>query len=275
MSINRSEAIAERRYWNEETKLDNLLLKLQGKAGDFVFTQVTKQTLSNYSELVKELNSRFRVVETEKTYAAKFSQRRQRADEKVEEYAADLKRLYAKAYKNKDSTTKQEDLVRRFLDGMHDSEARFEIEYHKEPIDIDQAVYHAVNFIQTRRRSAYEVSGDRRPKRYARRTSSEYNGMSEEETFVEEEQEEEHAYRVPAKQEASQIKKNLRKDLRTEQTTEQSKAQVDSMKVLTETRDLMQELVTQLKSQAKGEFSKKPQQAGTSFGGRGNVQCYA
>ena len=75
--------------------------------------------------------------------------------------------------------------------------------------------------------------------------------------------------------EASQIKKNLRKDLRTEQTTEQSKTQVDSMKVSTETRDLMQELVTQLKSQARGEFSNKPQQAGTSFGGRGNVQCYA
>ena len=80
---------------------------------------------------------------------------------------------------------------------------------------------------------------------------------------------------MPTKQEASQIKKNPRKDLRTEQTTEQSKAQVDSMKVLTETRDLMQELVTQLKSQTKGEFSKKPQQAGTSFGVRGNVQCYA
>ena len=166
--INRFEAIAERRYWNEETKLDNLLPKLQGKAGDFVFTQVIKQTLSNYSELVKELHSRFRVVETEKTYAAKFSQRRQRTDEKLEEYAADLKRLYANAYTNRYSTTKQEDLVRRFLDGMHDSEARLEIEYHKEPIDIDQAVYHAVNFIQTRRRSSYEESGDRRPKRYAR-----------------------------------------------------------------------------------------------------------
>ena len=67
--------------------------------------------------------------------------------------------MYAKAYKNRDSTTKQEDLARRFLDGMHDTEARFEIEYHKEPIDKDQAVYHAVNFIQTRRRSSYEVSG--------------------------------------------------------------------------------------------------------------------
>ena len=34
--INRFEAIAERRNWSEETKLDSLLPKLQGRAGDFV-----------------------------------------------------------------------------------------------------------------------------------------------------------------------------------------------------------------------------------------------
>ena len=60
MWINRFEVIAERRIWSEEMKLDNLLPQIQGKAGDFVFTQVTKQTLSNYNELVKELISRFR-----------------------------------------------------------------------------------------------------------------------------------------------------------------------------------------------------------------------
>ena len=138
--INRFEAIAERRKRSEEVKLDNLLPKLQGKAGDFVFTQLCRDTLGCYRELVKELNSRFRVVETEKSFAAKFTHRTQRADETVEEYAAELKRLYAKAYKNRDYRTKQEDLVRRFLNGMRDNEARFEIEYHKEPDDIDEAV---------------------------------------------------------------------------------------------------------------------------------------
>ena len=64
---------------------------------------------------MKELNSRFRVVETQKTFAAKFSQRVQRADETTEEYAADLKRLYAKAYQFRDLKTRQEDLVRKFL----------------------------------------------------------------------------------------------------------------------------------------------------------------
>ena len=145
--INRFEAIAERRNWSDENKLDNLLPKLQGRAGDFVYTQLPRATLACYTELVKELNSRFRVVETQRAFAAKFSQRSQRADKTIEEYAADLKRLYAKAYKFRDSKTRQEDLVRRFLDGMRDSEARFEIEYHKEPVDIDEAVYHAVNFI--------------------------------------------------------------------------------------------------------------------------------
>ncbi|KAH3859363.1 hypothetical protein DPMN_102082 [Dreissena polymorpha] len=37
--INRFEIIAERLQWNEEKKLDNLLPKLQGSAGEFVFTQ--------------------------------------------------------------------------------------------------------------------------------------------------------------------------------------------------------------------------------------------
>ena len=106
-----------------------------------MFTQLSKDALNCYRELVKELNSRFRVVEYGKFFAAKFSQRTQREDETVEENAADLKRPHAKAYKNRDCRTKQEDLVRRFLDGMRDNEARFEIEYHKEPDDIDEAVY--------------------------------------------------------------------------------------------------------------------------------------
>ena len=52
--INRFEAIAERRNWSEETRLDNLLPKLQGRAGDFVFTQLPRSTLLCYTDLIKE-----------------------------------------------------------------------------------------------------------------------------------------------------------------------------------------------------------------------------
>ena len=36
--FSRFEAVAERRRWDEGAKLDNLLPRLQGKAGDFVFS---------------------------------------------------------------------------------------------------------------------------------------------------------------------------------------------------------------------------------------------
>ena len=70
-----------------------------------MFTQLPRSTLLCYVDRIKELNSRFRVVETQKTFAAKFSQRAQRADETVEEFAADLKRLYAKEIVLQDKKT--------------------------------------------------------------------------------------------------------------------------------------------------------------------------
>ena len=149
-------------------KLDNLLPKLQGRAREFVFTQLPKYTLKCYSELVKELNSRFSVVETKRTFASKFSQRVQKQNETVEEYAADLKRLNSKAYQCRDVKTRQEDLVRKFLDGLRDNDARFEIEYNKEPEDIDEAVYQSVNFIQTRR-SNPDTFMEKKFKKFARR----------------------------------------------------------------------------------------------------------
>ena len=270
--INRFEAIAERRNWSDETKLDNLLPKLQGRAGDFVYTQLPRATLACYTELVKELNSRFRVVEIQRAFAAKFSQRSQRADETIEEYAADLKRLYAKAYKFRDSKTRQEDLVRRFLDGMRDSEARFEIEYHKEPDDIDEAVYHAVNFIQTRRRSSKVAFGDKKFKKYVRRANLECDSPSESEEQGETVDEQDRVYRVPASTERPQSKKLSRTGQPTEQAETKVNAPEDSMKVLTETRDLIQTLVTQIKEQS--QTDKKAPQGNTPQAGKKRFVCY-
>ena len=273
--INRFEAIAERRNWSEECKLDNILPKLQGKAGDFVFSQLSKHTLSCYRELIKELNSRFRVVETEKSFAAKFSQRCQRADETVEEFAADLKRLYAKAYKNRDCRTKQEDLVRRFLDGMRDNEARFEIEYHKEPDDIDEAVYHAVNFIHTRRRNSQDTH-ERRFKKYARRTSLELDSPSDDEENFESDEDDIRALRVPAKTDKTLPKKTNRSNTQGEQGKVEATGPSDSMKMITETRELLQTLVSQLTNKESSDTGKKyQQQANAGFSRRGKIQCYA
>ena len=197
--LNRFEAVARRRNWNDDGKLDNLLPRLQGRAGDFVYNQLSQETLSCYPELIKELNSRFRVFETQKTFAAKFTQRAQRPNETVEEYAAELKKIYSKAYKFRDNNTWQEDLVRRFLDGLKDNEARFEIEFHKEPEDIDEAVFHAVNFIQSKRRNASDSYMDRKFKKYARRTSQESDTEDSEVEPLEEREDCEYALRLSTK----------------------------------------------------------------------------
>ena len=88
--INHFEAIANRQGWSFEERLDELLPKLQGSAGNFVFSQLRPEILQDYRSLVEELDCRFRVIETTKTFAAKFSRRNQRPNETVKEYAAEL-----------------------------------------------------------------------------------------------------------------------------------------------------------------------------------------
>ena len=269
--INRFEAVAERRRWDKETKLDNLLPKLQGKAGDFVFTQLSRNTLACYDDLIKELNSRFRIMETEKTYAAKFSQRTKKPSETAEEFAAELNRLYAKGYKFRDDRTRQEDLVRRFLDGLRDSDARFEIEYNKEPDNIDEAVYHAVNFVQTRHRNSSEHYSDRKNKTYARRASFENDSASEESDTVGEYKQREHIYRVPA---AAEQKGKPCGNGKKKETPEPVSSQIDSMTVLSDTKDVMQMFMDQLKEITKqnAHFSNNSHNSKSSVAR--DITCY-
>lgn len=63
--------------------------------------------------------------------------------------------------------------MRKFLDGLLHHEVKFEVEYHKEPRDIDEAVYHVVKFIQTRYSTRKE-----RP-RFSTRKAASYQNHSE------------------------------------------------------------------------------------------------
>lgn len=71
--FNRFEEVANRQNWSSEEKLDELLPRLQGVAGEFVYAQLSHETRSNYSSLCKEINNRFRVVETSKAFWVQFS----------------------------------------------------------------------------------------------------------------------------------------------------------------------------------------------------------
>jgi len=134
--------LTDRYCYSQEDKLTELLQLLNGPAAEFVFGHLPSWTLYDYHALVYEIEKRFRVVRTPKMYAAQFTHRDQQLNESLEGYAADLQSLYHKAYPERDPQTRQEDLLQRFLDGLHDQEARVRVEFHKEPVTIDDAVYH-------------------------------------------------------------------------------------------------------------------------------------
>lgn len=76
---------------------------------------------------------------------------------------------YDRADGYRDHKARDEYLVRRFFDGLLDDDIRFEVEYHQEPENIDEAVFHVVNHVQTRGRAEYY----RQNKRSATRTVEE------------------------------------------------------------------------------------------------------
>ena len=199
---NRFIDVADRHRWSENTKLNELLPRLQGQAGEYVFGQLPRGTRRNFGSLIKELGNRFRLVETARAYQSKFSNRDQKSGEKVEDYAAELKRLYDKAHKERDERTRREDLLRRFLDGLHCDEARFHVEYIKEPYDIDEAVYEVVSFYAMRKSTNNNENGTGKKGRHSTRTLKDVDN-DENESDVEENHCHERAARAPGRPKGS------------------------------------------------------------------------
>ena len=180
---NRFKEVAELNNWTEKEKLCEMLQKMQNEAGDFVFGQLCRSQRQVYHSLVEELNSRYDVIETRQSYSVKFSRRDQQGTEKLEDYAAELKRLYTKAYPKRTASIRKEDLLRRFLDGVKDREASFQIEYVKEPESIDQAVFELINFKEKRSYTKGKCEGNRLNNNMARTVSLEEQDEGEDEPY--------------------------------------------------------------------------------------------
>ena len=149
--INRFEAVAQHNGWTDREKLGQLLPRLQGHAGEFVFEELGPTILSNYKKLLKELESRFGIIETNKTYQTKFRRRDQKNGESVQDYAVELKSLYNKAYPDRGNKTKQEDLVSRFLLGLSSEKARLHVELNRDPFTIEEATEFVIEYEEATR----------------------------------------------------------------------------------------------------------------------------
>ena len=140
--------VANLNQWNNVTRLSELMQRLQGTAAEFVFDEIPADILTNYEGLVSELDSRFKSVETNRTYKVQFGKRFQKYEETVEEYAAELKRIYDKAYPGRNPEMRRQLLLQQFLNGLKDKNAKFAVEYYKEPNSIEEAVHHVVTYIE-------------------------------------------------------------------------------------------------------------------------------
>ncbi len=109
-----------------------------------------------YERLVREMNSRFMMEETHKTYRIQFGRRKQIYRESVGEYASELKRLYDRAYEQKYPEIRQQALVDRFLSGLRDHDLRFAVEWSKEPSTIEEAVRHVVHYMEAKQGHGYD-----------------------------------------------------------------------------------------------------------------------
>lgn len=246
--ITRFETIARRYGWNQEEKLNHLLPCIDGEAAHFVYSQLTPIALDNYNALVREMQSRFRVIETPRAFATMFSRRMQRHGESVESYAAELKRLYDKGHGCRDSKIRDEDLVRRFLDGLLDEEARFEVEFHKDPTNIDDAVFHIVNFQQTKR-PAY---GDRKNKHVRQ---------------MRDDLEEDHVFRVP---ESDSVKKQVLKQETINQDTQKREKHMASPQ-----EELLKQILERLENLEQGRNTRRARGNGSQTAKpRGPKECY-
>ena len=60
--------MADLNHWDEKTRLSELIQRLQDTAADFVFDEISSDSIKNYEGLVRELHLRFQSVETCKNY---------------------------------------------------------------------------------------------------------------------------------------------------------------------------------------------------------------
>ena len=86
-------------------KLRDLKSLLRGAAAEFVFGQLSSGITRDYGLLKRELWSRFQKVENPRIFRSLFTKRSQKPGETVEDFAAELKRLYDKAHPGRDKKT--------------------------------------------------------------------------------------------------------------------------------------------------------------------------
>ena len=155
-----------------------MLPRLKGPAGEYVYDQLSRRQRSSYKELVDCLKKRFRKVESRKMFADMFWKRDQKAGELEETYAVELKRLHGKAWPKRNTESTEEDLLQRFMNGLLDKKAKQQVEFVKNPTNIDNALNEVVKYREACQVSLKDMSTRRHPQRVARTSTEDTSDLT-------------------------------------------------------------------------------------------------
>ena len=118
------ESVAVLGDWNDHYKLVHLTTKLRGAAYSF-YRSCSPTQRSSYALLVEELKKRFTPVKLAAVQSQLFHDRQQGPKESVDEFAQDLRKLFAKAYAGvsrggpEAEKMGQSVLANQFIGGLH------------------------------------------------------------------------------------------------------------------------------------------------------------
>ena len=141
--------MVETYWWTTAERLSALIPLLRKKAGEFVFGSVSRRVRTNYRKLVWELRMRYQTVESKRSYKLQWAELKQTPSQSVEELAAYIKVLYDKAFPNWDQRTWKEDMVSKFFEALTDTNAKAQVQFVKNPRNIDDAVKYVVQYTET------------------------------------------------------------------------------------------------------------------------------
>ena len=96
-----------------------------------------------------------------------FWKRDQKAGELEETYTAELKRLHGKAWPKQNLDSTEEDLLQRFMNGLLDKKVKQQVEFVKNPNNIDDALDEEVKYWEACQVSSKDVGVKRHPQRVA------------------------------------------------------------------------------------------------------------
>ena len=147
----RFEAVAANQGWSDAECLSALLPLLRKSDGDYAFGTLSKKAWTDYRVLIKGLTKRFKGKESVKSFQTKWSNLKQSPDQTVEDLAAHIRWLHAKAYPGRDESTQREDMLLKFFEALSDKNARVAVEFTKKPRDIDEALDCVVQYNEIRK----------------------------------------------------------------------------------------------------------------------------